>query len=418
MSRGKAVGGMSRRTAAWLAWSVCALSLALTVLGLWLLNLSHANTHIYDYWLENTIAAIGVAPVGALIVSRRPANPVGWLLCLYGVAFSIGHVSSQYAIYALLAQPGSLPAGQAIALISSWILPIIIGLQVFSYLLFPTGRLPGRRWRWVSWLTVAFVVVGVISSAFSLGANAGLGPIRNPLGIAGVYKVYDAVLFMLPLLYLAVASSLFVRLRRATGAERQQIKWFTYAAAATISGAIFAYMIPDTIGTPLWFERVGYALLLATTPAIPVAIGIAILRYRLYDIDILINQTLVYGSLTAMLAALYLGGVAATQAVFGIVSSHEQQPQPAIVVSILAIAALFNPLRSRIQSFIDRRFFRRKYDSRNTLEEFSASLRNETDLDSLTDDLLSVVRNTMQPARVSFWLLSPTEGSRQMELRG
>ena len=407
---------MSRRTAAWLAWSVCALSLALTVLGLWLLNLSNPNTHIYDYWLENTIAAISVAPVGALIASRRPANPVGWLLCLYGVAFSIGHVSSQYAIYALLAQPGSLPAGQAMAWISSWILPIIIGLQVFSYLLFPTGRLPGRRWRWVLWLTVAFVVAGVTSSAFSFGANAGLGSIRNPLGIAGVYKVYDMVLFMLPLLYLAVASSLFVRLRRATGAERQQIKWFTYAAAATISGAIFAYMIPDTIGTPLWFERVGYALNLAVTPAIPVAIGIAILRYRLYDIDVLINQTLVYGSLSATLVALYLGGVSLLQSLLGGLIRHESEL--AVVVSTVVMAVLFNPLRRRIQVFIDRRFYRRKYDARKTLEEHSASLRDETDLDSLTDELVSVVANTMQPTRVSFWLRSPTEGGRQLESRG
>jgi uncharacterized membrane protein YhdT len=263
---------------------------------------------------------------------------------------------------------------------------------------------------------VAFVVVGVISSAFSLGANAGLGQIRNPLGIEGVYNVYDMVLTMLPLLYVAVASSLFVRLRRATGVERQQIKWFTYAAAATISGVLCAYMIPESIDTPLWFERVGYALNIAVTPAIPVAIGIAILRYRLYDIDLIINQTLVYGSLTAMLAALYLGGVTLLQSLFGSLTGHKSQF--AIVVSTLAIAALFDPLRGRIQSFIDRRFFRRKYDAKKTLEEFSASLRDETDLDSLTDELVSVVRNTMQPAHVSFWLQSPTEGSRKMESPG
>ncbi|HEX2740659.1 MAG TPA: hypothetical protein VHM69_09440 [Rubrobacter sp.] len=177
-----------------------------------------------------------------------------------------------------------------------------------------------------------------------------------------------------------------------------------------------AFMIPDTISTLLWFERVGYALNLATTPAIPIAIGIAILRYRLYDIDILINQTLVYGVPSATLVALYFGGVTLLQSLLGSLTGRESQL--AVVASTLVIAALFNPLRRRIQSFIDRRFFRRKYDARKTLEGFSASLRDETDLDSLTDELLSVVRNTMQPAHVSFWLRSPTEGSRQMESRG
>jgi hypothetical protein len=243
---------MSRHAAARLAWSLGTLSLALTALSLLLLNLnlSHPNAHIYDYWLDNTLGTLSLAPVGALIASRRPANPVGWLLCLYGVALGIGHFSAQYAIYALLAQPNSLPAGEALAWIASWILPIIIGLQVFSFLLFPTGRLPSSGWIWLAWLTVAFVIVGVITSAFSLGANAGLGPIPNPLGIEGFSNVYDLVLFMLPLLYVAVASSLFVRLRRAVGVERQQIKWFAYAAAATISGITLAYMIPDTIDTP------------------------------------------------------------------------------------------------------------------------------------------------------------------------
>src|ERR687897_3318605 len=208
-------------------------------------------------------------------------------------------VSGQYAIYTLLAQPNSLPAGEALAWIASWILPILIGIQIFFYLLFPTGRLPSDRWKWLAWLTVAFVMVGMISSAFSFGANAGLGPIPNPLGIEGFSDVYDMVLNLLPILYLAVVTSLFVRLRRAVGVERQQIKWFAYAAAATISGITLAYMIPDTIDTPLWFERVGFALNIAVTPAISVSMGVAILRYRLYDIDFIINRTLVYGALTA-----------------------------------------------------------------------------------------------------------------------
>ena len=401
---------MSRRTAAWLAWLLCGFSLMLTALSLLLLNLnlSEPNAYIYDYWLDNTIGTLSYAPVGALIAARRPANPVGWLLCLNGVVLSIGHFSAQYAIYTLLAQPNSLPVGEALAWISSWILPPIIGLQVFSYLLFPTGRLPSDRWKWLARLTVAFVIVGVITSAFSFGANAGLGPIPNPLGIEGFSNVYDMVLNFLPLLYVAVASSLFVRLHRARGVERQQIKWFAYAVAATIIGITLAYMIPDTIDMPLWFERAGFALNLAVTPAIPISMGIAILRYRLYEIDTLINRTLVYGALTVLLGLVYFGGVAMAQVIFRILTGQEQQPQLTIVVSTLIIAALFSPLRRRIQGFIDRRFYRKKYDAAKTLEAFSAKLRHETDLDTLSGDLTSVVRETMQPAHVSLWLRPDT----------
>jgi hypothetical protein len=188
----RTVGKMSPRAATRLAWSLCALALALTVLALLLLNrnLAYPNTYVYDYWLDNTIGTLSYTPVGASIAARRPANPVGWLLCLWSVALSIGHFSSQYAIYALLAQPRSLPAGEAMAWTASWILPIIIGVQVFAYLLFPTGQLPSRRWKWFAWLTVAVVVAGLITSAFSFGANTGLGPIPNPLGIKGFSKAY------------------------------------------------------------------------------------------------------------------------------------------------------------------------------------------------------------------------------------
>ena len=399
---------MSNRAATRLAWSLCVLSLTLTGLSLLVLalNLSYPNTHIYDPWLDNTLTAISYAPVGALIASRHPENPVGWLLCLFGLIISISHFGAQYAIYALLAQPDSLPAGQAMAWIISWILPVIIGLSVFYIPLFPTGRLPSRRWRWLAWLTVAFVLVGVISSAFSSGALMGtLGPIRNPLGIEGFTNVYRAVLYTIsPVLLGAAALAVFVRLRRAIGVERQQIKWFVYAAAASVIGTNHAYLIPGVIDTPHWFERVGFALNIATIPAIPVAIGIAILRYRLYEIDIIINRTLVYGLLTAMLLSVYFGGVAATQGIFRTITGHEQQPQLAVVVSTLVIAALFNPLRRRIQSFIDRRFYRRKYDARKTLEAFSAKLRDETDLEALNNELVGVVRDTMQPAHVSLWL--------------
>ncbi|MDQ3375341.1 MAG: hypothetical protein M3533_00380 [Actinomycetota bacterium] len=399
---------MSAR-AVWLAWSLWALSLELTSLSLLLLalNLSHPNTHIFDWWLGNTTIVID-ATVGAIVASRRPENPVGWLLCLSGVAVSTSHFTSQYAIYALLAQPNSLPAGEALAWIASWLLPIMIGLQVFYLLLFPTGRLPGRRWRWLAWLTVAFVLVGVIFSAFSPDAYLGsLGPIRNPLGVEGFSTVYETVLYtMSPLLFVAVALSLFVRLRRATGVERQQMKWFAYGVAAFAVGIILI-VIPLAMDTPSWFEWTGQAIFTAAGAAVPISIGIAILRHHLYDIDLLINRTLVYATLTAMLAAIYFGGVAATQAVLRALTGQEEQPQLAVVASTLIIAALFGPLRRRTQELIDRRFYRSKYDAAKTLEAFSNRLREETDLENLSGDLLSVVRNTMRPEHAGLWLRRP-----------
>ncbi len=406
----RGIGGISYRTATRLAWSLWGLALALTALALLLLalNLSQPNTHIFDWWEGNTLIVIDVT-VGAIVASRRPENPIGWLLLLSGLSISMNHFSAQYAIYALLAQPDSLPAGEAMAWIASWLLPIYAGLQVFYLLLFPTGRLPSRRWRWLAWLTVAFILLGVILSAFSPGAYLGsLGPIRNPLGIEGFTNLYKALLYTVsPLLFAAVALSLLMRLRRAVGVERQQLKWLAYAAAIFAMGIVLI-VIPLAIDTPLWFEWVGEAIFTASGAAITISIGIAILRYRLYEIDILINRTLVYGALTALLAVVYFGSVTATQATFRALTGQQEQAQLAIVVSTLVIAALFNPLRRRTQGFIDRRFYRRKYDAAKTLEAFSAKLRDETDLDALSDDLVGVVRETMQPAHVSLWLRPDT----------
>jgi hypothetical protein len=358
--------------------------------------------------------------VGALVASRRPENPVGWLLCLYGLAISISYFCAEYAIYTLLARPGSLPAGEALVWIASWMLSIIIGLPAFLYLLFPTGRLPSSRWRWVAWLTGVLVLVGVITSAFSSGALMGvLGPIQNPLGIEGFTGVYKALLYILSTVTTgAVILSVFMRLHRSVGVERQQIKWFAYAAAGSVITTGLAYLLPSVVDTPLWFERMGFALVIAFIPAVPIAIGIAILRHRLYDIDLLINRTLVYGSLTALLALIYFGVVTATQAILVGLTDQEQLPQLAIVASTLVIAALFNPSRRAIQSFIDRRFYRRKYDAAKTLEGFSAKLRNETDLDALNDDLVGVARETVQPVHASLWLRSPTEAGRGGESSG
>jgi hypothetical protein len=379
--QGRGIGGITARTASRLAWSLWTLSVALTALSLSLLALirSHPGTHIFDWWLGNATIVIDVT-VGAIVASRRPENPVGWLLCLSGVAVSTSSFTSEYAIYALLAEPGSLPAGEAMAWIASWMLPIMSALQVSYLLLFPTGRLPSRRWRWLAWLTVAYVVVGVITAAFSPGAYQGsLGPIRNPLGIEGLTHIYKAVVYtMAPALFIAAAFSLFVRLRRAVGVERQQLKWLAYAAGGFAMGIILI-SITIAIDTPRWYEWVASAFFVAVSPGVPISIGIAILRYRLYDIDILINRTLVYSSLTATLVALYFGGIVVLQRVFVVLTG--ERSTLAVVASTLLIAALFNPLRRRLQAFIDRRFYRRKYDARKTLEAFSVRLRDQTDLE-------------------------------------
>ena len=400
---------MRSRAATWLAWSLWGISVTLTALSLLLLvlNLQYPNAPIPDYWLGNALVVIDVT-VGAIVASRRPENLVGWLLCLSGVGVSTSTLTSLYAIYALLARPGSLPAGETSAWIAAWILPIIIGLQVSYLLLFPTGRLPGRRWRWLVWLIGIFVLVGVITSAFSTGAYLGaLGPIRNPLGVAGFTHVWKAVLYTVaPLLYVAAAFSVFMRLRRAVGVERQQLKWFAYAVAIYAVGTTLK-VIALAIDAPGWFEWTANAIFTAAGTTITISIGIAILRYRLYDIDHIINRTLVYGSLTVTLVTLYFGVIVVLQRGFVIITG--QKSTLAVVASTLLIAALFNPLRHRIQSFIDRSFYRRRYDAAKALEEFGATLRNATDLDGLTENLTGVIRETVQPAHVSLWL-APARG--------
>ena len=395
---------MSHRTATWLAWSLCALSLALTALSLLLLalNRSDPNTHIYEYWQVDTLVPLSFSIIGAIIASRLPANPVGWLFCAAACLAAVDHFSAEYALYALLAQPTSLPAGEALAWLASWTWILYAGCIALSLLLFPNGRPPSRRWRWLAWLSVFLTIAGAVWVAFSPGVIGNLGSIRNPLGIEGLPSGFKPVqTIMLALLFVAAASTLVVRLRRARGIERQQLKWPAFTVVV-VAGSSFLSdtAISEAIGLR-WLEWAGYVIFIPALIGFPISIGIAIVRYRLYDIDILINRTLVYGALSATLALIYFGGVATTQAIFRALTGQQEQPQLAIVISTLLIAALFNPLRRRIKRFIDRRFYRRKYDARKTLEAFSAKLRDETDLDALSDDLVGVVKETMQPSRIS-----------------
>jgi hypothetical protein len=396
---------MNHRTAAWLAWSLWAFSLALTALSLLLLvlNLSHPDVAVYAFWAENVLFSVGFSTVGAVIVPRMPPeNPIGWLFCAIGLLWAVLHFSGQYAIYTLLAAPGSLPAGQLASWVYSWLWVLGLGLSVFLSLLFPNGRFLSPRWRWFAHRSALLTLVGMVLAAFSPGRIVlGLPGIRNPLGIEGLPNAYVPVQVLMLVLIAVAAASLLMRWLYARGVERQQTKWFTYTTAVAASGAILKYVISEPLDL-VWLGWVGQALVLIGLAGIPISMGIAITRYRLYEIDLLVNRTLVYGSLTAMLVALYFGGIVMLQRLFVILTG--ERSTLAVVASTLVIAALFTPLRRRIQGFIDRRFYRRKYDARKTLERFSAQLRNETDLDALSDDLVGVVRETMQPAHVSLWL--------------
>jgi hypothetical protein len=398
---------VSKRTATWLAWSICALSLALAALSLLLLylNYSHPGVHIFDYWVQDTVMAVGYSTVGAVITSRRPENVMGWLFCAIGFISAAEHFNSEYAIYGLLAQPGSLPGAEVFAWLAYWLWVPWGGLFVFLFLMFPTGRLPSRRWRWFAGFSAIAVLVGAASASLSSGYYA-LGPVPNPLGIE---SLKDALRIVEPLIFALIlpvaAGSVFVRLRHAGEVERQQIKWFAYLASIVVIGAgTLTYVGQSEAMGASWVSWAGFALSVVGLLGLPIAMGIAILRYRLYEIDIIINRTLVYGALTAILALFYFGSVTALQYLLILLTG--QGNTLAIVASTLAIAALFNPLRRRIQSFIDRRFYRRKYDARKILEAFGSRLRDETDLEKLSEDLAEVVDETMQPAHVSVILRS------------
>jgi hypothetical protein len=411
---------MSPRAAAWLAWSLAALSLLLCAASI-VLEVAARSVQPPPSWGTGGDSAvlIVVLPflafplVGTLIASKRPKNPIGWICLAVGIIWMIMLISSSYGVYGLLARPGSVPFPAAIGSLGVWMwVPAVGLLGTYLILLFPDGRLPSKRWRPLAWLSGVAIVLVSAGSALSPGPMDGLPGIPNPFGLEKYPWVADATLsltLLLPLCILASAVSLVLRFLRSRGEEREQIKWLAFAAL--ILGLGFSFyvipgnILPDEAGgvDPLWENLLEDAVTLSFA-GVPVAVGIAILRYRLYEIDLLINRTLVYGSLTAMLAVVYFGGVATTQAIFRALTGQEEQPQLAIVVSTLMIAALFNPLRRRIQSFIDRRFYRRKYDAAKTLESFSAKLRDETDLDALSDELVGVVRETMQPAHVSLWL--------------
>jgi hypothetical protein len=352
-------------------------------------------------------ALLAFAVVGGLVASRQPRNPVGWLLLAAGLCLTVTSIGGSYARYALITAPGSLPGGLYGPWLAAWTYaPILAILVIFLPLYFPTGRLLSPRWRPVVWFGIGFLAFAVAGNALSPGPQPplpGLAPVPNPVvylpQAKPLFELFRnlAALCVFPGIAGAIAA-LVVRFRRSRGIERQQLKWFTYAAALAPLPFLAHDFAPSLLGL----------LETLVPPLVPISVGIAILRYRLYEIDRLINRTLVYLLLTAVLGLCYVAGSLVSILVVGVGSGP---PSWLVAAATLAAAGIFRPARRRIQAAVDRRFNRRKYNATQTIQAFSTRLREQVDLDTLSTELLAVVDQTMEPTRVSVWLRPSPPGS-------
>jgi hypothetical protein len=349
--------------------------------------------------------AVVFGATGWVGASRHRHNPIGWLFLTASVSAGLGNLSGAYAQWYVDAGRGPELLGGAAAKYGdlSW-MPFILLPATFLLALFPDGHLLSRRWRPVAWCAALGMAGGFIAEALLDGPISDYPSIDNPFGVnqSIVDPLNGLSLLVVAIGIIGCAASLVVRFRRSHGVERQQMKWLTLAgwvAGFTIITCTFWY---DDLG-----EALANSLMMTSVMGLPVAAGIAILRYRLYDIDVVINRTLVYGALTALLAGTYLASVLLLQLML---ESFTEGSGIAVAVSTLATAAVVRPGRARIQAIVDRRFFRRKYDAARTLEAFGARLRDEVDLESLVLELRRAVTSTMQPAHVSLWTPSDRGG--------
>ena len=369
----------------------------------------------------DTLRYLLPATMGVVLAARRPHNPIGWVLLVMGLSYAAYPFVTWYTATALFVASDPLPGWRWVAWAGNWVWVPALTCLGLALLLFPDGQPPSPRWRPVAWVAVAAtgaVMVlgagqsGTLQLAASVKDPSVTAKLTNPLGVAFMAPwLLEPLLLAIVATQVLGASSLLVRFRRSRGVERQQIKWVAYAAVLSglhQAGLMLAFLAgltgPDW-AAPLWarlVENLTYGFFF-------VAIAVAVLRYRLYDIDRLINRTLVYGLLTALLGGVYAGAVLVLGQVFGGVGSDP--PSWAVAGATLAVAALFQPARRRIQDLVDRRFNRRKYDAIKTVEAFSARLRDEVDLDTLSAELLAVVDDTVQPAKASLWLRPPTQVS-------
>jgi hypothetical protein len=384
-----------------------ALVLVGLTVGLWLVvHRPVAGAVGYEYWREGMVNGLAFATVGTVIATRRPEHPVGWLFLGAGLVSAGGLVTGEFAAAFLAASGPSV--GVAVAAWASYrFQAAIVGLLVGMLLLFPTGRPPSRRWWVLAWAIAAGVVLAWVGLGLAPTRYQDFPGVENPFGIAGLATVLrwiagaGAVLSIVA--FLGALASLFVRFARARGLERQQLKWFVYAAGLGFAVLFLPNLIPGASGVA---GTLAWTLVPASLSA---AAAVAVLRYRLYDIDRLINRTVVYGLLTVLLAGVYAGLVLILGELFGDLGA--QPPSWAVAAATLAVAALFQPARRRIQQAVDRRFNRRRHDAAKTIEAFSTHLRDQVDLDTLSTQLLAVVDQTMEPTRVSLWLRPSPPGS-------
>jgi hypothetical protein len=389
-----------RTRPAWVGWGLLALGLVGHAAGIVLWVVNGSSSQDLGEYIALTVAFGSFLVVGCVLVARRPENRVGWIFTAVGLLATAAILAQGYTTYAYVTHPGSLPGRLFAAWVFTWIwLPIGMLTVVFPLLLFPTGRSLTARWRPVTWLAVGLTAAWTVVGALNPSLDVVNGTIPNPIGASGADPnagLASTVLNGLMLFVIAAAIvSLVVRFRRSRAVERQQFKWFAYAGVLVVLAILSTNVLPH-LGNLPWVAVI----------ALPVSVGIAILRYRLYDIDRLINRTLVYGLLTAILGLAYAGVVLILGQVFGGVT--EDPPSWAVAGATLAVAALFQPARRRIQTLVDRRFDRHKYDAAKTVQAFSARLKDEIDLDTLSAELLAVVDETVQPARASLWLRPPT----------
>ncbi|MDX6690263.1 MAG: hypothetical protein QOG15_1720 [Solirubrobacteraceae bacterium] len=391
---------MRARAAPGFAWGLCALTWLGVIATLTLALLSGDARPVEVGPIEGDFvsggAEVAFATMGALIVTRHPRNTVGWISCLLPLGLTLAFFSGEYATYALLAEPGSLPGGLLMAWLTGWIWAPSMLAGLLLLLLFPNGRPPSPRWRPVAWITLVGAIGAAFHEALSPGRLSGF-PRDNPFGLGGaggeLAQALASSYVLVTIAFLASAASLVVRLRRASGDELQQLKWLA-------SGGVVLFVAVLTTNLNLSDPLAIFAGLIV----VAVAVGVSILRYRLYDIDVVINRALVYGSLTATLAGTYLGSVLLLELVLNGVTADNGL---AIAGSTLAAAALFRPARRRIQATVDHRFYRRKYDAVRTIAAFGARSRDEVDLDALGLELIAVTAETMQPAHVSLWMREP-----------
>jgi hypothetical protein len=415
---------MRRRASFWLAWALAGISFAMYAAGFVYAFLTlgvadpvrQASSGGFG-GLSVYLPFLAFPIVGVLIASKRPKNPIGWICLISGLfwmSFAMGDASNAYE----LARTGTVTSSVNLDALTQadWVLPVGL-LGIYMILLFPDGRLPSRRWRPFALFAGAMMILVPLVFVLDPGPLEGHPGVRNPFGLEAYPWLEGVSVFgvlLLPLCILVSAVSLVLRYRRSGTEVREQIKWLAFAASF-VGTMYLSLVIVGIFFVPELFssrdpQPIVYVLIpnlfLMSYALIPTAIGFAVLKYRLYNIDIIINRALVYGPLTVSLAAVYFGGVVGIQAAFRAVTGQEQQPQLAVVVSTLAIAALFGPLRRRIQHVIDRRFYRRKYDASRILAAYGTRLRDEVDLKTLSDDLLAVVGETVQPTHASLWLRS------------